>query len=127
MEINDIKEIISAKPEKGYCNVVIDWNDIAIDVINEINDDSYAKTKEDVEKILIEHTSANPTGPFHMGRARNPIIGDSIARLLQYYGHNVETEYYVNDTGRQAATLAFGLSNYETKNKNLQKWQKPHP
>ncbi|MDE0741552.1 MAG: arginine--tRNA ligase [Candidatus Poseidoniia archaeon] len=118
LEINDIKEIISAKPEKGYCNVVIDWNDITIDVINEINDDSYAKTKEDVEKILIEHTSANPTGPFHMGRARNPIIGDSIARLLQYYGHNVETEYYVNDTGRQAATLAFGLSNYETKNKN---------
>ncbi len=117
LQINDIKEITSAEPEKGYCNVVIDWNDITIDVINEINDDSYAKTKEDVEKILIEHTSANPTGPFHMGRARNPIIGDSIARLLQYYGHNVETEYYVNDTGRQAATLAFGLSNYETKNK----------
>jgi arginyl-tRNA synthetase len=117
LEIKDIKKIISAEPEKGYCNVVINWNDITIDVINEINNDSYAKTNGKIEKILIEHTSANPTGPFHMGRARNPIIGDSIARLLQYYGHNVETEYYVNDTGRQAATLAFGLSNYETKNK----------
>ena len=50
-----------------------------------------------------------------MGRARNPIIGDSLARLLTYYGHRVNTEYYVNDTGRQAATLAYGLSEYETK------------
>ena len=73
------------------------------------------KTNVEPEDILIEHTSANPTGPFHMGRARNPIIGDSIARLLSYYGHRVNTEYYVNDTGRQAATLAYGLSEYETK------------
>ena len=63
------------------------------------------------------HTSANPTGPFHMGRARNPIIGDSVARLLNYYGHDVDTEYYVNDTGRQAATLAYGIGNYESNHK----------
>ena len=49
-----------------------------------------------------------------MGRARNPIIGDSIARLLNYYGHDVHTEYYVNDTGRQAATLAYGIKNYKS-------------
>ena len=61
---------------------------------------------------MIEHTSANATGPFHMGRARNPIIGDSIARLLTHYGYKVKTEYYVNDTGRQAATLAYGLKNF---------------
>ena len=117
-KLKNIEQIISAEPEKGYCNIVVNWNDIVIDVIDEINNESYAKTKGNVDKILIEHTSANPTGPFHMGRARNPIIGDSIARLLKYYGHNVATQYYVNDTGRQAATLAFGLSNYENKNKN---------
>ncbi len=117
-KLKNIEQIISAEPEKGYCNIVVNWNDIVIDVIDEINNESYAKTKGNVDKILIEHTSANPTGPFHMGRARNPIIGDSIARLLNYYGHNVATQYYVNDTGRQAATLAFGLSNYENKNKN---------
>ena len=117
-KLKNIEQIISAEPEKGYCNIVVNWNDIVIDVIDEINNESYAKTKGNVDKILIEHTSANPTGPFHMGRARNPIIGDSIARLLKYYGHNVATQYYVNDTGRQAATLAFGLSNYEDKNKN---------
>ena len=115
LEIKKINKVLSAETEKGYCNVTIDWNDIVINVIKEINSKSYAKTIEKADRILIEHTSANPTGPFHMGRARNPIIGDSIARLLQYYGHDVETEYYVNDTGRQAATLAFGLSNYETK------------
>ena len=115
LEIKKMNKVLSAETEKGYCNVTIDWNDIVINVIREINSKSYAKTIEKADRILIEHTSANPTGPFHMGRARNPIIGDSIARLLQYYGHDVETEYYVNDTGRQAATLAFGLSNYETK------------
>ena len=51
-----------------------------------------------------------------MGRARNPIIGDSIARLLSYSGHDVKTEYYVNDTGRQAATLAYGIDNYKPEN-----------
>ena len=117
-KLKNIDQIISAEPEKGYCNIVVNWNDIVIDVIDEINNESYARTKGNVDKILIEHTSANPTGPFHMGRARNPIIGDSIARLLKYYGHNVATQYYVNDTGRQAATLALGLSNYEDKNKN---------
>ena len=62
---------------------------------------------------IVEHTSDNATGPFHMGRARNPIIGDSISRLLRYNGHDVSTEYYVNDTGRQAATVAFGIKNYK--------------
>ena len=116
LEIENIDQVLSAETEKGYCNITIDWNEIVTNVIKEINHKSYAKTIEKPDRILIEHTSANPTGPFHMGRARNPIIGDSIARLLEYYGHEVATEYYVNDTGRQAATLAFGLSNYETKN-----------
>ena len=107
--------IISANNEKGYCNITIDWTKICVDFLREIQQDDYGKGNIKPEKILIEHTSANPTGPFHMGRARNPIIGDSVARLLTYYGHQVNTEYYVNDTGRQAATLAHGLANYRTK------------
>ena len=94
------------------CNITIDWNLICLKFIPEILGKNYGKGEIQQEKILIEHTSANPTGPFHMGRARNPIIGDSIARLLNYYGHDVHTEYYVNDTGRQAATLAYGIKNY---------------
>lgn len=111
-EIQKNDWINSADNEKGYCNVSINWNKICADFIDEMHENGYAKGDIKPEKILIEHTSANPTGPFHMGRARNPIIGDSIARLLSYYGHNVSTEYYVNDTGRQAATLAHGIANY---------------
>ncbi len=125
---NEISEEISKKIKhsnlisfatnvKGYCNVNINWNTLAKDVIYELKNPNYGTSNNEPEKILIEHTSANPTGPFHMGRARNPIIGDSIARLLSYYGHNVDTEYYVNDTGRQAATLAYGLSQHKTKGK----------
>ncbi len=109
----DNEGVLSTETEKGYCNVTIDWNKIGADTILEIRGTNYGKGNVKREKILIEHTSANPTGPFHMGRARNPIIGDSIARLLEYYGHDVSTEYYVNDTGRQAATLAFGVANYK--------------
>ena len=109
----DNEGVLSTETEKGYCNVTIDWNKIGADTILEIMGNNYGKGNVKREKILIEHTSANPTGPFHMGRARNPIIGDSIARLLEYYGHDVSTEYYVNDTGRQAATLAFGVANYK--------------
>ncbi len=117
-EISNNKLIKRVRNVKGYCNIDIDWNIIAKIIIEELKNPKYGTTDDKPEDILIEHTSANPTGPFHMGRARNPIIGDSIARLLIYYGHRVNTEYYVNDTGRQAATLAYGISNYETKGKN---------
>ena len=63
------------------------------------------------EKIVLEHTSANPTGPLHVGRARNPIIGDSMARILRRYGHKVIVHYFVNDAGMQVATLLWGIQN----------------
>jgi arginyl-tRNA synthetase len=60
------------------------------------------------ERILVEFVSANPTGPLHVGHARNAAYGDSIARLLAFRGHHVEREYYVNDFGSQAER--FGAS-----------------
>ena len=62
-------------------------------------------------KIIVEHTSANPTGPLHVGRARNPIIGDTIARILKKGGYDVSTEYYADDMGKQAAILTWGTKN----------------
>ena len=61
--------------------------------------------------MLIEHTSANPNGPFHVGRARNAILGDTIVRLNRLYGNNVRSEYYVDDMGKQVAVLAWALKN----------------
>ncbi len=69
---------------------------------------------EKKEKIVLEHTSANPTGPLHVGRARNPIIGDTMARILREYGHEVEVHYFVNDAGMQVATLLWGIINIPT-------------
>jgi arginyl-tRNA synthetase len=53
------------------------------------------------ERVQVEMVSANPTGPIHVAAARNGAYGDSVARLLERAGHNVEREYYYNDAGRQ--------------------------
>lgn len=55
----------------------------------------------------VEHTSANATGPFHIGRVRNAIIGDTFARVLRAAGEPVTTQYYVDDMGRQAAMITW--------------------
>jgi len=55
----------------------------------------------------VEHTSANATGPFHIGRVRNAIIGDTFARTLRASGVPVTTQYYVDDMGRQAAMITW--------------------
>lgn len=60
------------------------------------------------KKTLVEYVSANPTGPLHVGHGRGAAVGDSIARLLRRAGYDVDTEYYINDAGRQMRIL--GLS-----------------
>ena len=57
-------------------------------------------------RVLVEFVSANPTGPLHVGHGRGAVLGDVVARLLSAAGYAVEREYYVNDTGKQIATLA---------------------
>ncbi len=56
--------------------------------------------------VNVEYVSANPTGPMHMGHCRGAVVGDALATLLQYVGHQVTREYYVNDAGGQVDTLA---------------------
>jgi arginyl-tRNA synthetase len=56
--------------------------------------------------VLVEYVSANPTGPMHVGHGRNAVVGDAVARLLDWSGHAVTREYYVNDYGAQVQTLA---------------------
>ena len=63
--------------------------------------------------VVVEHTSANPTGPVHVGRARNPIYGDAVARVLEYAGYDVDTHYYVNDAGRQIATFTWAYETFD--------------
>jgi arginyl-tRNA synthetase len=57
------------------------------------------------ERVLIEFVSANPTGPMHIGHARNAAYGDALARILSFHGHEVKREFYVNDAGSQVRKL----------------------
>ncbi|MCW3135138.1 MAG: arginine--tRNA ligase [Methanophagales archaeon] len=60
------------------------------------------------DKIIIEHTSANPDGPLHIGHLRNAIIGDVLVRVLKRAGYDVETHFYVNDMGKQIGIVVWG-------------------
>ncbi len=65
------------------------------------------------QSVVVEHTSANPTGPVHVGRARNPIVGDAVANLLEYAGYDVDRHYYVNDAGRQIAVFTWAYETFD--------------
>ena len=56
-------------------------------------------------KVLVEFVSANPTGPLHIGHARNAVVGDAVARILSAAGCEVSREYYFNDAGVQMNML----------------------
>lgn len=73
--------------------------------------DGYGTLEDKRTRVVLEHTSANPNGPLHVGRARNPIIGDSLARVMRMAGYDVNTQYYLNDMGRQVVLLYWGWSN----------------
>jgi len=58
------------------------------------------------KRVNVEFVSANPTGPMHVGHGRNAVTGDAVASLLDWSGHTVTREYYVNDHGAQILVLA---------------------
>ncbi|MGR3365308.1 MAG: arginine--tRNA ligase [Maritimibacter harenae] len=57
-------------------------------------------------KVNVEYVSANPTGPLHVGHTRGAVFGDALASLLEFSGHDVTREYYINDGGAQVDVLA---------------------
>jgi arginyl-tRNA synthetase len=75
------------------------------------------------EKTIVEHTSANPARPIHIGTAKNSIFGDTLARLLSARGHVVQTHFYIDDTGRQCAIMAYG---YKLLNEPIPKEKADH-
>jgi arginyl-tRNA synthetase len=57
------------------------------------------------QKVLVEFVSANPTGPLHLGHGRGAALGDTLCRILDFTGHDVVREFYINDAGRQVHLL----------------------
>ncbi|SEK88553.1 arginine--tRNA ligase [Haloferax larsenii] len=76
-------------------------------------DGEYGRLPSTGDSVVVEHTSANPTGPVHVGRARNPIVGDAVANLLDFAGNDVERHYYVNDAGRQMAVFTWAYETFD--------------
>ena len=75
--------------------------------------DRYGSLDDKRIRVVLEHTSSNPNGPLHVGRARNPILGDALARVMLMAGYDVTTQYYLNDMGRQVVLLYWGWSHQE--------------
>ncbi|MGB4087432.1 arginine--tRNA ligase [Methanothrix sp.] len=65
------------------------------------------------ERVIVEHTSANPNGPLHVGHIRNSVIGDTLVRILRRAGCTVDAQYYINDMGRQEAMVVVGCDHFQ--------------
>jgi arginyl-tRNA synthetase len=87
----------------GFVNLFLadGWFAGALAEILAAGPDYGAGFAEHRERVQVEMVSANPTGPITVASARNGAIGDSLARLLELAGHDVEREYYYNDAGAQ--------------------------
>jgi arginyl-tRNA synthetase len=106
-------DYVSEINNKGpYINVFASKNWYS-EVVSSSKSDFYCSDFiEDDVCIGLEHTSVNPTGPLHIGRVRNSVIGDSLSNILDFAGFDVTSEYYVNDAGLQVAILVWGFNNY---------------
>jgi arginyl-tRNA synthetase len=108
--VPDIFKNIDAKGP--YINFFANYDKFTKIVLNSVQED-YGTLEDKNIKIILEHTSANPNGPLHIGHIRNSIIGDSLARVLKSAGYEIETQYYVNDMGRQIAMIVWGILNLD--------------
>ena len=97
----------------GYINFYVNFQKFSALIFKSITelDQNYGFIKTDQpQKVIVEHTSVNPLHPIHIGQARNPTIGDTLARILQLRGHNVSRHYYIDDVGRQSSVVAYGYA-----------------
>lgn len=95
----------------GFINFKV-GSEFLKDLVAEIfvEKENFAKPKKiNKEKILLEYVSANPTGPFHIGHGRWAAMGSALADLLNFYGHEVSQEFYINDAGSQIDKLGKSL------------------
>ncbi len=100
----------------GYLNFYLDWVKFMAmvhDCIAKQGDRfGYVDTGKG-KKVTVEHTSANPNKPIHLGTARCAVLGDLAGRLLKMAGYDVEVENYVDDLGRQIAVLLHGYNRHK--------------
>ncbi len=93
----------------GFVNFHLEPRAFALSTLRAVlgAEEHYGEGAPKEGKVCVEHTSANPTGPLHVGRSRNTVIGDTLVRVLRAAGWKVTSQFYVDDVGRQAAMLVW--------------------
>jgi arginyl-tRNA synthetase len=101
-----IYEVTISPP--GYLNFKVDWRALAYDLIPQILEKGNLFGKPDFkpkEKVFVEHTSVNPNKAMHIGHLRNSVLGDTVARVLEWLGFSTEVCNYIDDTGLQVVDV----------------------
>ncbi len=95
----------------GFINLWLDGDQLASSLATIIAEgDGYGRSAFGAgARINVEFVSANPTGPLHVGHGRGAALGDGIAALLEWTGHAVTREFYINDAGTQIDRLVESL------------------
>jgi arginyl-tRNA synthetase len=103
-ELCKIDNITMDISPKGFINffVTTGKNNVLLDIIS---NPEFGTKPNNGKKVIIEFVSANPTGPLHIGHARQGVIGDVLANIYKTQGWTVTKEYYYNDAGKQIDTL----------------------
>ncbi len=101
----------------NYLNFFVDFHKLAETTLKSVEtaDEGYGKSKGKKEKVVIEHTSVNPTKPLHIGHGRNAVLGDTTARIMRAVGKDVEVQNYIDDMGRQVAETLLAYKNMKKK------------
>src|SRR3989344_5107299 len=104
--LDEVTEASVAGP--GFINLRLadDSGRAELALVHASGDDYGRSAMGQGRRVNVEYVSANPTGPMHVGHCRGAVVGDALAALLEYVGHDVIREYYVNDAGAQVDVLA---------------------
>ncbi|MFW9963287.1 MAG: arginine--tRNA ligase [Candidatus Sifarchaeia archaeon] len=104
-----IKEIVTKGP---YINIFLDHGKLAevtLESVRELGDNYGHNLEFKGQRALIEYPAVNPSKPWHIGHARNAILGDTLCNILNWVGYDAVRIDYVNDLGLQIAQLIWKL------------------
>jgi arginyl-tRNA synthetase len=110
IDMSKIAYSSDAYAESGYLNLRVDKARFFRDVLKLASSEELGRGERKGVVGMVEHTSANPVHPLHVGSGRNAVIGDSFSRILDFLGWDVRRHYLVNDCNLQVAILVAGRS-----------------
>lgn len=99
----------------GYINFHVDYDEFGPRVVGAIQegDEHYGEPDYPRQQaVVVEHTAVNPNKPWHIGHARNAILGDIVGRVFRRVGYDVEIQNWINDAGRQVGETVYALAHF---------------